>query len=198
MLELNNTAMDRMVCDWLKTLSWICDYYMNTDIQNTCENISTWSYNYDRSPFISHISNYLEKQTPKDIKYIMKGFYKRSLISSDQYLNSDKHRFYIYPQTPQIIEKIPVKYKIFFPDMLDYVQKSIKLASHTKHIDKSQRVFDCRMCPYFSKCIFKSRHMTFNELVNFDINQVIEYKILKRPINLKKVLPKLFDSHIEI
>ena len=198
MLEINNTAMERMVSDWLKTLSWICDYYMNTNLQTTCDQISTWSYNYDRSPFISHIANYLEKQTPKDIKYIMKGFYKRSLINSDQYLKSDKHRFYIYPQSSQIIEKLPAKYKIFFPNMLDYVQKSIKLASHTKYIDKSQRFFDCRMCPYFSKCIFKSRHMTFNELINFDINRVIEYKILKRPDNSKKILPKLFDSHIEI
>ena len=40
--------------------------------------------------------------------------------------------------------------------------------------------------------------MTFNELINFDINRVIEYKILKRPDNSKKILPKLFDSHIEI
>jgi hypothetical protein len=93
--------------------------------------------------------------------------YKKSLVSFDNYLKSDKHKFYIYPQSSDIIKSLPDKYKIYFPDMINYVNHSIKLAkSSNKYIDKKLRVFDCRMCPYFSKCIFKSKHMTFNELMN--------------------------------
>lgn len=185
MLELNNTNMNKMVSDWLKTLSWMCDYYMNTDYDSTVTEISTWSYNYDRSPFITHIAKFLETTSTNDLKSIMKGFYKRSLVSVDDYLKSDKHRFYIYPQSSAVIERIPEKNKIFFPDMLGYVNQTIRLADESKgktngQIDKKDRVFDCRMCPYFSKCIFKSKHMTFKELMGFDLNSVVEYKILKR------------------
>jgi hypothetical protein len=185
MLELTNTNMNKMVADWLKTLSWMCDYYMNTDYESTSTEISKWSFNYDRSPFISHISMFLDKRSTNDMKNIMDGFYKRSLVSIDQYLKPDKHRFYIYPQSSSVIEKIPQKNKINFPDMLEYVKTSIKIAEKIKgktntYIDKKDRVFDCRMCPYFSKCIFKSKHMSFKELSNFNLNEVVEYKILNR------------------
>ena len=185
MLELNNTNINKMSADWLRTISWMCDYYMNTDYESTSTEISTWSFNYDRSPFITHISNFLEEKSTDEMRNIMKGFYKRSLVSVDMYLKSDKHRFYIYPQPSSIIAKIPEKNKNNFPDMLEYVKTSIRLANESKNkqngqIDKKNRVFDCRMCPYFSKCIFKSRHMTFKELSNFDLNSVVEYKILKR------------------
>lgn len=195
MLEINN--MDKMVTGWLKTFSWMCDYYMNTDYTSTTTEISTWSYGYDRSPFISHISNFLNKIDTRDMKNIMKGVYKKSLVSFDNYLKTDKHRLYIYPQSSDIIKSIPDKYKIYFPDMLEYVNHSINLAKNTNsHIDKKSRVFDCRLCPYFSKCIFKSKHMTFNELMSFNMNPVIENKPLKsnllepdekRPKSLKKI-----------
>lgn len=185
MLELNNTNMNKMAADWLRTISWMCDYYMNTDYESTSTEISTWSFNYDRSPFITHISKFLDETSTNDMRSIMKGFYKRSLVSVDQYLKSDKHRFYIYPQTSSVIERIPQKNKINFPDMMEYVNQTIKMASNSKgkqneQTDKKNRVFDCRMCPYFSKCIFKNKHMTFKELSNFDLNNVVEYKILKR------------------
>lgn len=184
MLELNNTNMNRMVGDWLRTFSWMCDYYMNTDDQNTNTEISTWSFNYDRSPFMSHIAGFLVNSQINDMRSIMKGFYKRSLVEFDQYLKSDKHRFYIYPQPSDIVAKIDEKHKINFPDMLNYVAQTINLTSDAKnsYIDKKNRVFDCRMCPYFSKCIFKSKHMTFKELMGFDIDSVAQYKVLKRKI----------------
>lgn len=177
-IGINNTQMTKMVVDYLRTLSWMVDYYMNTDYESTSNEISTWSFNYDRSPFINHIKMYLEASEYTDVKNIMKGFYKRSLIPVDRYIKSDKHRFYIYPQTTEIIQKIPAKFKQSFPDMLQYIEKTLKMAEDkrgvvTQGAGTEERVFDCRMCPYFSKCVFKNRHMTFNDLMELDVGRVL-------------------------
>ena len=188
MLDLNNTQLNKMIVDYLKTFSWMVDYYMNTDYESTSTMISTWSYGYERSPFASHIFQFMNSLGKKELKNIMKNTYQKSLVSTDQYLKSDKHRFYIYPQSTDTLAKLPEKYRDYFPNMIDYVSKSIQLAraSGTNQITKEQkheRVFDCRMCPYFSKCIFKSRSMTFNDLNTFDISRYVQYKILKRPVS---------------
>ena len=177
MLELSNTDINKMVINWLKTLSWMCDYYMNTEYESTTTEISTWSYNYDRSPFITHIANFMESITTNALKNIMKGVYKRSLVQFDDYLKPNKHQFYIYPQSSEIIKNIPEKNKINFPDMIEYVKRTVQLTNNTENKTNKQninknRVFDCRMCPYFSKCLFKNKHMTFKELNEFDLDSV--------------------------
>ncbi|VBB18808.1 XRN 5'-3' exonuclease [Yasminevirus sp. GU-2018] len=189
-LGMNNTQMNRMILDYLRTLSWMVDYYMNTDYESTSTEISTWSFNYDRSPFISHIANYLSTISDTDLKSIMKNLYTRTLVPTENYLKSDRHRFYIYPQSTQIIERIPKEYKQYFPDMNLSIKKSVEQfnslaeGGDSKKVNKDDRFFDCRMCPYFSKCVFKSDHLTFKELMSLDVSNILQYKILKRPVHL--------------
>ena len=204
-LGLNNSQLKKMVIDYMKTLSWMTDYYMNTDDESTSTKISTWSFNYDRSPFISHIANYLQTISDDDLKRIMKDFYKKSLVPTQKYLKTDRHRFYIYPQDTQTIAQISDSFKIYFPDMIKNIKMTIdqfKLETLTQPqsqnqsqnqpqnqsqnrqfnrqtinardtpVRKDDRFFDCRMCPYFSKCIFRSKHITFKELIGLNVNDL--------------------------
>ena len=166
-LKLSNTEMIKMVQNYLRTLSWLGDYYMNTDYESTSSMISTWSYNYDRSPFLQHIASYLQSARPHELERLMKGFYQRSLVSTDNYLKTDRHKFYIYPQSSNVITKIPNEYKDYFPDMSKYIATTLDLYN-ANNSENDITVFDCRMCPYFSKCIFKSRHITFKQLLDID------------------------------
>jgi hypothetical protein len=179
-LKMSNTKMTKMVQDYLRTLSWLNDYYTNTDYEGTSTEISTWSYNYDRSPFLQHIATYLQSVQPFDLENLMKGFYQKSLVSTDNYLKTDRHKLYIYPQTNDTIAKIPNEYREHFPDMSQYVAMSLDMYNSNKDTDVST-VFDCRMCPYFSKCLFKNRHITFRDLMKLDIRNILQYSIMKRP-----------------
>lgn len=184
MLELNNTNMNKMIINYLKTMSWMNDYYMNTNHEVETL-ISTWSYNYERSPFITQIYRYIENITDNDLKNIMKDIYKKSLIDTNHYLQSEKHKFYIYPHSSYFLQNIlPKKYQLNFPDMNEYVIASLKMANESnnnnnnknKKNEKNERVFDCRMCPYFSKCLFKNKTLTFKELNALEIPSEIYQK----------------------
>lgn len=169
-LCLNDTQTTKMVIDYLKTLSWMMDYYMNTDHNSTSQFISTWSFNYSRSPFITHIHKYLKNIKPSQLKYIMKNVYKKSLVSTDTYIKTDKHKFYIYPQPTRVIKMIPIKYISSFPDIYEQTKKACaqfrQLEQHGRTTIRNN-FFDCALCPYFSKCIFKSTYMTWGALMKF-------------------------------
>ena len=171
MLHISSSKdMDNLVIDYLRTLSWLVDYYMNTNYTKNNKMISTWSYLHERSPFISHIHNYLEKTKTGNIKYLMKNVYKNSMVTLSEYLGSKIHKLYIYPQTEDIIKNIPKKYQISFPNIYKYVEDTITMTNSSRgnidKYDKKNRVFDCRLCPYFSKCLFKNNMLSFRELLS--------------------------------
>lgn len=152
---LHNANIHQMVREYLETLSWIVDYYMNNiDFDQNKKFISTWSYRYDRSPFINHINNVISKLSYKQITEIMDNAYNRNCVNIKDYLTESQHKFYIYPHTSNEIYKIPQKYQKSFPDMDKYV-KSV--------VNQTDRPFDCRLSSYFSKCLFRSKHLTFNQ-----------------------------------
>jgi hypothetical protein len=174
MLKVNNRDLNKMVKDFLRTISWVNDYYLNTDFNSTKNYISSWSYNFERSPFISHINNYIKKISDKEFENIMNNVYKKSLIKTDNFLDEEKHKLYIYPQDKEIINSLPKEYHKYFPDIYHYIDETIKTSKNNK-INK--RYFDCRMCPYFSKCIFKSEMITYRELKQMKVDN---YRKLKR------------------
>lgn len=174
MLNMNNTQIQKLVGYYLKTLSWVVDYYMNTDYSdtmNTNDTISTWSYNFSRSPFINHINQFIAETDGKELKKMLKNTYKKSLIPINQYIEPLKHQMYIYPQSDEVLAQLPEKYKINFPNMVNYVKSTIKTAELTKNNinGKYERVFDCRNCPYFSKCLFKGKDLGYKDLMNLEI-----------------------------
>lgn len=169
MLESNNKELNNMISSYLKTISWMIDYYMNTSDKDTKKYISSWSYNYKRSPFITHISEFLHNKSNKNIKSMMFNVYNRSLIKTNNYITHDKHSMYIYPLSKKEISYISKKYQYVFPDMIEYVKITIN-ESNIKS-KKRKRLFDCRMCAYLSKCIFKNKMLTYRELCDIDIKK---------------------------
>lgn len=168
-LGMSSGCMDKMVGSYLRTLSWMVDYYMNADIEIDQHTISTWSYNYDRSPMIQHISSYMNKMDLHVLSNTMKNVYQKSLVHTDDYIQTDVHRFYIYPQPPAIVAKIDPKYKKVFPDMDKEVRTAVTRLESIRHKKRQTKragtdFFDCRECAYFSKCLIDANTMTFREL----------------------------------
>ena len=110
----------------------------------------------------------------------MNNHYIRSLVPVHNYLDTASHKLYIYPQPREILDRIPDKYKQYFPDMDKNIQKTVdqyyELDNKKDMIKygKDDRFFDCRMCAYFSKCVFKSKHMTYKELVVLNIDAILQ------------------------
>jgi 5'-3' exoribonuclease Xrn1-like protein len=178
MLRMSDKNLEKMIGNYLRTLSWMVDYYMNADIEEDQDLISTWSYNYERSPMITHISTYLSGCDRKVLKNMIKKVYEKSLIHTSRYLQSERHKFYIYPQPIDMIDRLDPKYVKVFPDIESEVNKSIADLEQLRKAkgDKKQRAkvktsafFDCRDCPYFSKCIFDAESFTFKELISMPI-----------------------------
>ena len=181
-LRKSDQNMDKMVGNYLRTISWMVDYYMNADIEVEQNMISTWSYNYERSPMLIHISNFVEKYGKKVIKNMIKKVYQKSLVHTSEYIDPAIHKFYIYPQNSDVIYKIDPKYSKVFPDIQLEVKKVInQLESIRERNNKNNKkqnktntsdkydFFDCRECPYFTKCIFNANLLTFKELNSIKI-----------------------------
>jgi XRN 5'-3' exonuclease N-terminus/Xrn1 helical domain len=176
MLHMSDNNLEKMVGNYLRTLSWMVDYYMNADIEREQDLISTWSYNYERSPMITHVTEYLLSADRKQLKNMIKKVYDKSLIHTSRYLQKERHGFYIYPQKNDMIDRLDSKYTNVFPNMTIEVDKTVKLLEDMrvkkasgKRTKQNKVFFDCRECAYFSKCIFDAESLTFKELVSMPI-----------------------------
>jgi hypothetical protein len=175
MLQMPDKKLDKMIGNYMRTLSWVVDYYMNSNIEVDQDLISTWSYNYERSPMITHISDYLVNFDRKDLKNMIKKVYDKSLIHTSRYLQSERHKFYIYPQKREIIDLLDNIHKPVFPDIKAEVSKSmeyLKLLRNNKSgkiKNRTKTFFDCREAPYFSKCIFDAESLTYKDLISIPI-----------------------------
>jgi hypothetical protein len=169
-LGVDDHHIDLMVVDYLKSFTWIVDYYIN-DVQQVLSSeplMSRWAYLHERSPTISHINQYVGGLTDTELKNAIDGTYKKSLVTVENYLQPAHHRFYIYPVTAENLKKIPPKYQLSFPNITEYVEKTVNIAKNNNR-GKNEKVFDCRLCSYFSKCIFKSHMLSFDELKQIDL-----------------------------
>jgi hypothetical protein len=166
-LGINNEELKKMIQFYIRDLSWIIDYYMNTWDKNK---ISSWSYNYERSPFLGQINVFLSNADNEQLDHLFYGTYERSLVPVWKYLNQYQHKFYIYPQekknelhAAQKNTSINPKLDLSFPDIKHYVNKTID--NYYNDVN-DKKYFDCRLSPYFSKCIFRNRKLTFKELLD--------------------------------
>lgn len=199
-LGFNKKEMNMMIKDYLKTLSWMVDYYMNTDDGSTSTKISTWSYNYGRSPFLTQISEYItDNEKTKDyMKEMFNDVYESSLVPFDSYIKTDKHKLYIYPQSGETISTIPNKYKQYFPNLQNEVRVIIQKynSNDTNTKTNTKQFFDCRMCPYFTKCLFDAEHITFDLLNSLNIT-IADNKLDNRPHTIipNNITPKNITSN---
>jgi len=182
-LEIGKTQIIRMCEFYLQGIGWIVDYMMNNHTHKT--HISTWSYNYHRVPFITHLSNACRLIDNPRMTKLMNGVYKKTMIRTTKYLDKKGQSLYIYPLNESdkklFIDNLKLHpYSSAFPDMDKYVKDSIyqyKTKSYHKY-------FDCRLCPYFSKCIFESKNLTYCELKK--IIQIIYPEQSDSRLNIKE------------
>ena len=172
-LNMSDKQLERMIGNYLRTLTWLTDYYMNADIETKQDYISTWSYNYHRSPMISHIVSYLNAIDITDLKKIIKNVYSKSLIHTSNYIKAPRHKLYIYPLSEEQLSLMNPNYAGVFPDIKKEVLKVLNQIEEfrkdeSKKQNKYKMFFDCREFPYFSKCIFGADSSTFRELMKLD------------------------------
>lgn len=153
-LKINDSNIKKMIKNYLQGIFWIHDYYTNP----SNDFISTWSYKYERGPFFSHVAHYLNEIDVNHISKNISNAYFNSLIKIKDYIGKETHNFYIYPLDKDELVRINEKYKKSFPDIKHHVTETIS-GNYNKY-------FDCRLCPYFSKCIFYGKKLTFVELLD--------------------------------
>jgi hypothetical protein len=104
----------------------------------------------------------------KALKKLMGSTYKKSLVSVEDYLTPQTHRLYIYPQDRATVNRLPASYHDSFPDIDKYIKQTIRMAKSDQ--PNVTRSFDCRMCPYFSKCLFRNTPLRYEELRQLEKN----------------------------
>lgn len=175
----DNNDINAIVESYLKSFSWIKDYYCNSNIIENPEVISTWSYVYEKSPMFYSIIDYIDSISQDDFNLMINSVYEDSLVNVADYLDDNIHKLYIYPlDYPTDYNIYNETYKIeeninAFPDIKSYVKITLdRLVDirKNKSIDDDIDVqFNCSDVPYFSKCVFKNEMLTYDELV--DINR---------------------------
>lgn len=154
-LKMSDNEIHEMCLSYLQGLSWITDYYVN---KHPTDYISSWSYNYERSPFFTHIAAALDKLNAQQLKQLIENTFVNSLVPVSEYIDETKHKLYIYPITDEKVRKnIHPSLLAAFPNIISFVKNTLKYNNGKKY-------FDCRLCPFFSKCIFKNKMLTMGEI----------------------------------
>lgn len=146
--------VDSLIESYLQGLSWVNDYYFNSSTLD--EKISTWAYCHDRGPLFKQINDYITNTSSKKLKMIMNNVYAKSLIDISAYMTSKLHKLYIYPiihtsDSSKIVDSDA------FPNIVDYVSQTIA--------KNEFKYFDCNLCPFFSKCIFKGDSLKYHDAI---------------------------------
>lgn len=154
-LKVSDSELHKMCIAYLQGISWTTDYYMNRHPNGY---ISTWSYTYERSPFFQHIAASLDKINEQQLQHLINNTYTKSLVNVSDYIDDKTHKLYIYPVTSDNIRKnIQPSLLAAFPNIIKFVKNTLKYNNGKKY-------FDCRLCPFFSKCIFKNKMLSFEEI----------------------------------
>lgn len=170
---------------YIQALLWVFNYYFNDTSY-----LNTWYYQYERSPLLKHIVDYLTEIDSKAYSKIENSL-DNYHVDVDDYLNPVEQMIYVSPLIPDIINLFPVSYR-------DYFMKMCKKSTYPKFMKKyymsvpavvrsieegDTNIIDCRSIRYLSKCIligfnkpddkFDDRFITFMR-ETFDIAKVDE------------------------
>lgn len=160
--------VDNLCKEYIEGFFWIYDFYFNKNDRNeNINNISTWVYKHNRTPFFTEILSYLTLIKNKNFE-LNKLFISVHNINSELYAKSYnfltrmEQFIYITPKAKQY--DIPENYKSFiddeiiFPNLDNIINKIIE-KNNCENIDS----FNIR---YINKC-------KFIDILNYDINSFI-------------------------
>lgn len=145
----------KLAHSYITGMFWTFDFYFNkNNRENNIKNISIWSYEYDSSPFIQDIINYINS-VPNRNKLLNHIFYSVNntisfhYVPQNMFMNELEQWIYITPYE-KIKGKIPEKYLLtlqnanFFIDCEEIVNGIIE--------GKATQYIDCGKSAYLNKC----------------------------------------------
>ncbi|VBB18807.1 5'-3' exoribonuclease [Yasminevirus sp. GU-2018] len=98
--NVDDTAYIDHICkDYLTTLTWIHDYYVNFNDELVDKTlISTWVFRFGRSPMLRHIKEYLTRDVDHEINMnVHDKAYARTMVPEESYLTAFEKSLFIYP-----------------------------------------------------------------------------------------------------
>lgn len=154
---METQKMDNIMEDYIGTLCWVVNQYFNMNYVKDA-GITTWFYNYDRSPLIKDIYETVKKYNRNNITYgdIIQKLRKYN-IEQDKYLSKEEHMMYIMPK-PSLMRndavinnshymKIIDNNPDIFPDVDTWIDEILKM--------NGEKYIDCRKSTFINKCILK-------------------------------------------
>ena len=155
--------IDILCREYLRGFFWTIDFYFNKNNRIiNINNISTWHYKYDHTPYIKEISEYINSLTNRNaelnrlyysITDLSGGYY----VKSSEFLNRFEQYMYITPRStyadlPEIYKQIITDDSIFM-DLDNIVYRIINGENHlldtynVKYINKGN-IIGLRDCDY--------------------------------------------------
>lgn len=169
--------IDTIVESYLKTFSWLKDYYCNSNIIRNPEVISSWSYLYEKSPMFSSIVRYIDSKSISEFDDVIDTVYDDSLVMTTEYMDDTKHKLYIYPMEydSKGNPEYDVPYPRAFPNVVQYVKhvvtklEDVRNDKNNDNDNNDNMYFNCGDVPYFSKCVFDNRMLSYDELMEIEL-----------------------------
>lgn len=193
---------------YFEGICWVFDFYFKkNDSEFNYNNVSTWFYQYHRSPMLIDLKNYLKKQEENKLLNIHKKVINL-LTDRQNFMNPMEHYLYVTPKNSINIKNNKILWDIInnnpqvFPD-LDLIINKIM----NDDIGNENSVpIDCRRVSYLSKCTLKSvKDISFREFMSItkklreeENNMKYSDKPFKKVWNDQKGGHKLNDLLIEI
>jgi len=131
----------KYVCkEYIKGFCWVIDFYFNKNNRDiNINNISTWHYKFDHTPYFKELNNYLSNMHNRNFE-LTKLFFSVSdinnllYVKSSQFMNRFEQYLYITPKHNH--NNIPDIYNLFldesnlFMDLNDFIKKLLNGENH--------------------------------------------------------------------
>lgn len=157
---------------YFEGICWVFDFYfIKNDQKFNFDNVSSWFYEYRRSPMLTDISKYLNKKTKSDLTVIHANTINKNIKRND-FFNPLEHYLYVTPKNSinykkdDSLNKIIENNQNVFPDLEKIVTMIMKIDKTTNGYNPNIPI-DCRRASYFSKCTLQSiKDISYTEFVN--------------------------------
>lgn len=140
-----------VIYEYLEGLVWVFQYYFNSD-----EYINYWYYQYDKSPLLRDIYQYLLKD--EDLESIRSGLTKYQVTNLKDYFNPLEQYIYISPMVRKNRKYLPKNYREYIKENQHLLFFQSFFISPREIVEKLWKesvssVLDCKSIPYLNKCI---------------------------------------------
>ena len=174
-LKITNVLeKNKLAHAYLTGMFWTFDHYFNKNNKNdNMKYISTWSYDYDSSPFVKDLIGYMEHSTNRNkllnhIYYSVSNYNSIYFVQQSQFMNDLEQYIYITPYE-KIKDKVPEKYL----EKLKSVDYFINLENIISDVvdGRADIHIDCGKSNYLNKCtLIGMKKVSCNDYMKYVID----------------------------